>query len=223
MSIEIFLAKYPFLPHGFHYFKVFIRRAIKAARVLERAKERIIEGIEELFVATKLMNPVIELLSFYVAMLILRAIDDEALTVRYAVSEAERIMALLKEYPEDVAKRIFGTIVFTNHKVYVAKLHFTEYLKVTARYLSKYPSHKLTNQRLYQGYVELTRRKLMRLIAEKVKQRAVEYVRELPKTLTGEILARIIDEIKAVWSEYVGVQYKVQSLAMPPCMQKLNQ
>ena len=106
MLSEREIAKYPFLSSGIQLIEsinIKLDDLINPnyTKVLDRAIERIIESLIKGEVSVKLSDPLIELLSFPVAVMYVSLVDDRFLNRRYSLAEAIRVYHLLKNESEE--------------------------------------------------------------------------------------------------------------------------
>jgi hypothetical protein len=103
-------AKYPFIKLGHNLLEALDLQLEDLAsptftRVVERAKERVIETIVKGEVSAQLANPQMELLSYPIAAMFVSLIGEPFLNRRFALSEAVRAHNLLQdEYEEKILK-----------------------------------------------------------------------------------------------------------------------
>ena len=190
--------------------------------VVNRAFERIREAVREARV-TPGSNPDIEVLAFYLGLLLVTLTGDRWAVSRYALAEAEKSYELLKEEDDEVivsvAKSLGVNLVYdprgyryayavtstgvTLYRVYHYALTFYQYARLAKRLLGD-PKWRTSNLPVTRGLVYLEKDQVVRLLKEAV----MEYVERLSskfQELRGEKLpdelARLIEEARRVVQE----------------------
>lgn len=236
-SIET-LAKYPFIPEASEYFKA--RTGIgdilltdfekpEFEEIVSRAEERIREAVNREEVSYK-SNVYVELLSFPLALAIVKAVGDSFLSRRYASAEAKRLMKLLQnEKSQTIFLKIVNEVLTWNAEYvwqkapYDYALSVKNYLQIAPTFRDR--SWKLINKPVKNGYVYLTRGEFTRLIAEGIKNIIEDeledrFDRELPGKL-GKTVNRIrllISEKRPKVEELEEYKGRIILEAFPPCI-----
>ncbi len=225
------IAKYPFLEET----KAFLRRwsnydVSELAKpentlVVQRAKERIVEAIQHANVSNKSFDREIEILSFHLALLLVRATNLEHLMSRYTFAEAIRVESLLKMERMDELVQIFQKV--TNIEplpISTGSYHFRllveEYLKRATAFHT--PEWKLVNRVLDNGYVYVKKWELVRLIREETMHLIHSRLHTLQPIKLPEEFQPIIDElIKSSPVPYdTGEEITATPDKYPPCLVK---
>ncbi len=201
------MAQFPFLgqsithlrehPDEFADFQE-LARDITYERVRERAMERVMAALSrqdiriDFFTEEESRE---ELLSYILARILVAATGDGHLIRWYSLAEAVRArtllmnssMALVLEVGEDLDlhARISGEST--------VKIPFSDYLHHSANLKSL--EWKLTNQALEEGFVQLDRKRIVRLIQEALRER---FERDL-------LAMKIPDSLKQLFGEQLGV------------------
>jgi len=217
------LAKYPILKEVEAYFR---ERKISLEElslddyrpVLERARERIFEAVERAKVSYKRGCPDLEIMSFLVAFLLVRASGSEFLMQKYSLSEARRIEELLQGEKSDgvfsyVVKALGIDAVALEDGTF--ELDFDRYLRLATRLHSD--RWKLVNRELSKGSVRIPRRDLVRLVREAVRDLIYERLRKAPAPKVPESVKGIVEELKSISPKPVR-RPKAKGGAYPPCV-----
>ncbi len=184
--------------------------------VIDRALERIREAVEKGVIESRASNSEVEVLAFYLGLLVAALLRDKWLISRYALAEAERAYRLLLEEDDEtivsLAHRIGVNLkyeerglrvpyaVTSNGVVLYHEYHYSimvfEYARLAHR-LSGDPKWKLTNQPVIRGYVYLEKKSVTRLLKEAV----MEYVERLAKSFEENRVEKIPDELARILEE----------------------
>jgi len=208
--------------------------------IVDRAKQRITASLIFELRADKPSKKIdVEITSFPVAILMVSAVNDNTLTKRYALFEAKKIHNYLERERDDILFEIarffkwkkvmkfkakgFGPGVFS--KKY--KIHFIDYLNNATSSLVHDPSWKLANHPLEDGWLEITKREVCRLLQEEIR----EYIenraaREVPRI--PQIIQDMVDEVKTEYlkikphmTEFDKMRVFAEESEYPPCIQNL--
>ncbi len=229
------LARYPFLEEAKEYIseegpsleELMNSRIWGASR--RRGKDRVLESLEEGEVSVRDMGDEIEqeeeLFSYPLARMLVSSVGDEYLVRRYTLAESERISnELYREDDSDLlnfaSKLGFEVDVEEDH----FKVHFTDYLESSERLKSS--EWKLVNQDLRKGYVHLERKRLIRIMKEKVTSIVSE---GLPAPVSDDILEAFEAEIEQIEELLEERRAEIEEVDMgevenelfPPCIKKL--
>lgn len=165
-----------------------------------------------------------ELLSYPISRMLVSGVADAYLIRRYALAESQRVSRELHKEDEEFIMSVCNELGMNVRFNGMPRIHFKDYLENSVQMRS--PRWKLINQRLGNGFVEVSRNRLIRLIQQKV-QNKIE--RELPLPVTESILkafGRDIAELERVVSEKkeklrVEDLGKIRFTRFPPCMKEL--
>jgi DNA primase large subunit len=236
MLSEREIAKYPFLSSGIQLIEsinIKLDDLINPnyTKVLDRAIERIIESLIKGEVSVKLSDPLIELLSFPVAVMYVSLVDDRFLNRRYSLAEAIRVYHLLKNESEEkiikIAVNEFNLdikrdIENIDGKIYPLKIAFYDYLMLASGFHE--PNWKLINRKLTKGYVSIKGTEVARLIQVEVENYVMERVNVSISFKLPPLLQEILEKVKHIFEEYKGeigsinLPAQVINEAFPPCM-----
>lgn len=226
-----FLAKYPFTKQAAKYtsrlsispLELAYGKAYGAAR--RRGKERVIQTIQHGIIYGKSQNPLIELLSYPTARILISLINDNYLLRRYALAEAKHTYLYLQEESltqlSELAERNFKINIRPDKPI---KIHFTDYLKHTPHA----PKWKLINRTLENGFISLTHRELARLLQEAIRKKILS---ELPLNIPRILSEPYKDDLKDIQKLLAKrkmqlrpaevVKGEIVQEAFPPCMAKI--
>ncbi len=240
--MDVFLARYPFLPQAGERVGTEVTLAeLVGDRVYREARRRgrdrvlanLLEDAVEVPEPANDAEVLNDLLSYVVARILVSALEDEYVTRRYALWEAERVKAHLdREDPgrfQEVAAELGvdvepapGGSGADRHVTY--RLHFSDYLRWAVKIKNR--EWKLINQPLEDGHIDLPQPKVARLLQEALRARIQE---ELPLPLDDELTAPLEDHLEAVReaAEERKGRFEADDLgevdmdAFPPCMDEL--
>jgi DNA primase large subunit len=217
------LIKYPFLTDSKEYLVGFSVESIgndsELYPVFERAYKRIMAGIES-SKYTESDNPIEEILSFFVALVILRLTNVSFFSKKFALSEAMRsekyMEADLLKNPEMIYKILydfFGVKMEKDGENY--KIKIADYLVHAVNF--KDLPWKLVNRRVDKGYVFLTRHECIRLLRNELQFRIQERIMKAPRVKNEpnfqDYVGRLIKK-----AEEFNVQPPDLIKDVPPCV-----
>jgi len=228
-------AKYPFLKDSSQYLKDMgitlekLTTGVAYERARLMGKERVLEAIDNGAIEDHPMasevDSSIELLSYPIARMIVSAVADQMLVNRYAIAESKKADERLRmeELPFiiSVADELGLEVLADDGQMLV---HFSDFLRFSSAMRSR--DWKLVNQKLVNGRVIVTKRRLVRLIQHLL---ATKITAELPLPVNDEIMEVFAPEIREI-SEIVEkkqAEFKARGMGrlsiirFPPCMKKL--
>lgn len=224
------LAKYPFLPEAGERIKQQGLSLDDLAHpdyhvVMERAKDRIMEAIKRAKVSTNIDDPDKEILSFPLALLIVRATKLEHLARRYSLGEAIRVESFLEKENESMISHIFKTvfgiepisvIAPVGSQKFDVKISIPEYLKRAIQFHS--PEWKLINRVVDGGYVYLRTRELVRLIREEIRRIIQEKLTAIKVPSLSSEVQLVVEEISKAAPPPPQTRIAVTPDKYPPCV-----
>ena len=171
----------------------------------------------------------LEIFSFPMAIILAIGSDDSFIKSRYALAEAKRASALLndekKEQLLDIAKIFDWDIQLIEDNSFlpdVFTLGFQFFLKNSTGFHDS--TWKLVNQKLINGKVCLTERKLSRLLEEEIRKyienRLDAKINSLPPVLMDRV--NNLRELSAMQQEKIRLEQMPERVVMeafPPCIQ----
>lgn len=232
------LAKFPFTAEASSYIKSRNIDLVELVRpelapILERAMERIRQGVFSGKISADLTQEDVDILAYPTALMLISAIGDDRTRRRYALAEAKRAYQLLREETPakllQIATASFGwdaklvdRDVGDTH--FELALHFKFYVRNAARIHDL--RWKLVNRVLSQGYVLLPREDFARLLEEEVQSRVLERTGDLGVALPTDLDRRVepLRSMLKARSQHLAADEMPRAivpLAMPPCMRNL--
>ena len=236
MLAEREAAKYPFLRSGLNLLEGLDLQLDELAgpaysKVVDRAKERVVEAIIDGEASSRLVDPQTELLSYPIAVMFVTLVSEQFLNRRFSLSEAVRAYSLLQREDEDrildIALNEFEWDIkedpeTIDGEVMNLKLSFSDYLRLAAGFHE--PKWKLVNRKMEAGYVALTDKEAARLMQVEVEKWVNERVSTPSKFPLPLPLQTRLDEIKKVFEENrsklggSALPDEVINEAFPPCI-----
>jgi len=235
--------KYPFTKKAVDYLKS-IKVDLDAIKKDKNLVEETVKEIESVFLkknykkySIEILDPLRNLLIFYLAVLFLRTISNTLLNSKFAVHEAKKYYMLLSREEEEfllkLAQEEFDLNVkeeeFHGAKFY--SIYFVDYLKYAAKLSGPW---SLVNQVIKNGYVLITRNQLNRILQEAIRYKILNIVdkplsnKELIKELFPDELQYLLDlcekylKTTVEIDESSAVKISDESITViPPCMIKI--
>ncbi len=200
-------AKYPFLEEAGDYFKERNMSLEDISQpdyndVIETAKKRILQAIRNREVSSDIATPEIELLSFPISLMLVKATNLDHLISRYSFAEAVRVEKFLKDERDELVVQIFKNIlkidvipVTSNNSfpIFNYKIQIIDYLKRSIRFHEL--EWKLVNRVVNQGYVYLKKNELIRLIRQEIENMIKERLKVLPIPQLPQNLKKTVQDI----------------------------
>lgn len=226
------LAKYPFLPKAADYIKeldLAVEDMEALPNILNHAQQRVIEAFDNPAETSRHSAPPnIEIPSFPVATMVVAAINDKYLKKRYALHEAKKAFAHLKqettERTLEIAKHFKWDIgIAPPEKAPYQRfaIHFVSYLQnTTTLQESKW---KLINKEVKEGKVYVTKNEACRLLQEEIRK----YIETKLNTKVESLPPRIRTITEKLKNEFIArkgtirlEEYpeRVDMKAFPPCI-----
>lgn len=231
--------KYPFIDEAVKYVKdlgieIDELENIEYTGIINRAKNRIKEGLEYTEIRPEWTNDEVELLAFSIALAIVNLVDNERVKNRYALAESKRAQKILRNESNfkkviDIAEKTFKWNLRKtndlNKNLYSHELFFNDYLRNSVSMIDS--RWKLVNRDFSQGYVSISRQEICRLLQEEVRRRILENLKKKRVRITS--LQPTINEIKKITENLQSTIYKkfkaeeMNIDAFPPCIKSLNE
>ena len=225
------LAKYPFLEEArqrLSRLEVSLEEIGEYGEALKRAKERLIEAHKQGSVDTNFTDSDKELLSFHLALLLVKLLGVEHLTARFSLAEAKRVESFLEqENKKDLITHIFKVVsgvdaeevsVTYGDVRYDYRIPVVEYLKRAVHLHS--PEWKLVNRVVLNGFVYLTTHHLSRLLREEIRSMIHSRINSLPQPKLTSTLQEVVDELRKLIKAYTPITpTTVRPTEYPPCVQ----
>lgn len=229
------LAKYPFLEEAGEYFRQrgFSLNDISQPDfgiVIERAKSRVLDAIYHRETSSHLGDPEVELLSFPVALMIVKATGLDHLVKRFSHTEAVRVEKLLEDEREELVVQIFRHILKINLVAVTAdakgggsglhafdyKIPLTDYLKRATHFHQL--EWKLVNRVVSQGYVYLRTHEMIRLIRQEIDGMIRARLNALPVPRLPENLDATVKDLAARSPPPPKIVSVIAPDKYPPCV-----
>ena len=203
------------------------------ASILDRAMERIRQGVFSGKIAAELTQEDVDILAYPTALMLISSVGDDRTRRRYALAEAKRAYELLRyENPDKLLQIATGSFGWDAKIVerdigdthFEFALQFATYIRNAARIHDL--RWKLVNRVLTEGYVLLPREDFARLLEEEVQARVLEKTADATVELPDE-LAKRVEPLRAslrARSQHLAADempHAVMASAMPPCMRNL--
>jgi len=225
------LAKYPFLEEARQRLSrlgVSIEELSEYAEALKRAKERLIEAHKQGAVDTNFTDSDKELLSFHIALLLVRLLGVDQLAARFSLAEANRVESFLEqENKKDLITYIFKVVTGVDAEEvqvtygdiqYDYRIPVVDYIKRAVHLHS--PEWKLVNRVVNGGFIYLTTHSLSRLIREEIRSMIYSRINSLPQPRLTPTLQQAVDELRKEIKIYVPITpTTVRPTEYPPCVQ----
>lgn len=224
-------AKYPFLEEArgrLSRLGVSLEELSEYAEALSRAKERLLKAYKHGTVDEEFTDSDKELLSFHIALLLVKLLGVEQLAAKFSLAEARRVEHFLehegkKHLVAYIFKVVSGLDAEEAHKtfggvVYDYRIPVIEYLKRSAHLHSR--EWKLVNRVVEGGYVYLTTHGLSRLIREEIRWMIYSRIKSLPQPKLTPTLQETVDVLrKGIEALTPATQTTVRPSEYPPCVQ----
>jgi len=226
------LAKYPFLNETLEYIRSVgfeIDELLKPeyVDVVERAKNRILLAVKKGNLDNNFSDARIEILSFPIALMLVRATGMNHVMSRYALAESIRIEKFLLQEKSDIIPIVFEKVIGVtpieekNNDSTIRieyKIPLEEYVK---RIKSFHTSNwRLVNRQINNGLVILSTHELIRILREEIYALFLNQLRSEIPLINKPELKPIIDEIKssAPLPKYRKIVFSEDNY--PPCVSK---
>jgi len=230
------LAKYPFLSEAGNYLKELDYSLDEfddpsKKRVIDRAFERIIAALDGQ-VFKQLEDLDTEVVSFLIALIMVRALGMRNVGKKYSLGEARRAELFLeqdlkhenKEYVRSaVLKRIFNDLFALNvaQEDSKFKVKVSDYLKRAAYF---HDDHwKLVNRVVHNGYVYLDPDETVRLIRDELTIFIYERINKMEIRQLPDSIRRKVEELRSKVARYSEFRRYMVTTKYPPCIQHILQ
>ncbi len=223
------LAKYPFLAEAGAYLrdKGFNLEQLGHpdwAPLVDKAYGRIVVASSGQIYGSdsRLENPDMEILSFIVAVILLKAASVQTLTRRFALAEARRAERYLQQdlwsskksldLPLKIIRELFGVEVSVESDEFVIRV--SDYLKRAVHFHEK--EWKLVNRRVGSGHVRLTAHETVRLIRTELGQYINSRIQAVSLPQIPEAFQARVRDLVSLASRFSDAV--VVSSDYPPCV-----
>jgi len=195
---------------------------------IERAKVRVEEAIKDGLVEANLRDPLVEIVSYPIAIMLVKALGDRFLFRRYATAEAKRASRLLEREMDAkllfLARESFGWRLIAGGEDVGRSLllHFIDYMRNASGFHE--PRWKLVNRAVKDGYVRITKIEAARLMEVEIERKLMNSFLagekfELPEQLEEHLqsIRRLLEENRSkIGAEALPSEVVIE--AFPPCM-----
>ena len=226
------LAKYPFLDEAGEYVKARDLSLVDMSqpdfnRVIGRAKKRVLQAIRSREVSGEIGTPEIEILSFPIALMLVKATNLEHLISRYSHAEAIRVENLLKDEREDLIVEMFRNILKINVILVTSKIGFSKLnYKIPIMDYLRRATHfheiewKLINRMVDEGYVYLKSSELIRLIRQEIENKIRDKLKEMVIPQLPDNFIKTIQELSSISPPppKLSDMMKITPDKYPPCV-----
>ncbi len=226
------LAKYPFLDEAGEYIKARDLNLVDISqpdfnRVIGRARKRVLQAIRSREVSGEIDKPEIEILSFPIALMLVKATNLEHLVSRYSYAEAIRVEKLLEDEREDLIVEIFRNILKINVILVTSETGFSklnykipiiDYLRRATRFHEL--QWKLINRIVDEGYVYLKSHELIRLIRQEIEDKIRDRLKEMVVPQLPQSFIKTIQELSTLSPPppKLSDRMKITPDKYPPCV-----
>jgi|TARA_B100001964_G_scaffold110072_1_gene123026 DNA primase large subunit len=201
------LAKYPFLDEAGDYIKARDLSLVDISQpdfnlVIRRARQRVLQAIRSREVSGEMDTPEIEILSFPIALILVKAANLDHLISRYSHAEAIRVEKFLEDEREDLIVEIFRNILKINVVLVTSKISFSkhnykisiiDYLRRATRFHEL--QWKLINRKVDNGNVYLKSNELIRLIRQEIESKIQDKLKEMVVPQLPQSFIKTIQEL----------------------------
>ncbi|MEM2338824.1 MAG: DNA primase large subunit PriL [Nitrososphaerales archaeon] len=228
------LAKYPFIKEAGEYIKK-LNIQIEDLNhpdyinIIQRAKERIKDAINKRMVSKEIQKAEVDILSFPIALLIVRMCNNDYLASIYSLAEAIRIEEFLKYERKSIISHIFKTVLNIDvievlednlmHQ-FDYKIKIKEYLKRSTQFHEL--EWKLINRVVNQGYVYLKTHELIRLIREEIRKIIYNRIKNMATPKLPKVIEDAVSEISGMVQKLIINKERISSTLTPknypPCV-----
>lgn len=224
MQIELY-AKYPFLREAGELVKSLELSLLELdksdlVRVVKSAEKRVLDALSKGRIF-ELEEPEVELLSFPLALIIVKATANDIIASKYALAEALRIEEYLKKEEKEIIlwlfKNVIGVEIKQGDYEYRYFMRVWDYLKRATQFHGG--EWRLVNRRLRNGYVEVDLEDLVRLIREEIRSMIVSRISTMPMPTLPSSISKVVDKVKKQAIKFmpkVKVVYAPEEY--PPCV-----
>jgi DNA primase large subunit len=229
------LAKYPFLTEAGKYLKDLDYSLdefedLSKKRIIDRAYQRILTAIDG-NVFKELDDLDTEVVSFLIALIIVRALGIRSVSRKYSLGEARRTEMFLErdlkheteERMRSILTRIFKDLFSMDilQEDGQFKVKVPDYLKRAAYF---HDDHwKLVNKRVRKGYVYLDSEDTVRLIRDELSVYIYDKINRMELRQLPESIKSKVDELRGKVAKHTEFRRYFVVTKYPPCIQYILQ
>jgi len=198
-------------------------------RARYQGSQRVIEAVYDKFIddhpLTSQADAMVELLSYPVARMIVSAVADPGVVKRYAIAEGKKANDRLRRVDIGFLMKVADELQLNvRQQDGMFLVDFSDFLRFSAAMRDR--AWKLVNQKVKDGWVEVTRYRLGRMIEQVITDKISA---ELPLEVNDEILERFaptIEEVRETVRKEMEERKqqgfgRLSIVRTPPCMRKL--
>ncbi len=228
------LAKYTFLPQAGDFIRsqgisISDLASNDYQKVVKRAEQRVLEAIKDAKISQDISDREIEIMSFPVALMLVKSTNLEHVMSRFALAEAIRVEQFLKrERNCKIIEELFKTSLglelehnYQNPSLPDFKIPLEEYLRRASEFHKN--EWKLVNRLVGEGKVFLIQDDLIRLIREEIRIMIMARLKEIKVSKLPENLQEVVKEIIRAAPPPPQSPYAIIHIApenYPPCVRK---
>lgn len=240
VSTKEFLAKYPFHSKARGYVALADLSVEELAawgdevRVAERRVVQALERGEDVGAVMHSDDPDEEIVSFPLAVMLAAAVGDKWLQRRLALYESRRVEAFLSGEEDEVLEAVWTDLGLKAGRCgpdevertgFPYKISVADYLRLVKGIDGA--EWRLVNRILWKGWVYVTRRELIRLIAEEVESRILKRLEELKISKIPDPIKETVERIRGMLAtRFARALPKAEGsrdeTTWPPCMVALK-
>ncbi len=226
------LAKYPFLEEAGDIIKD-LNLEIKDLGeddykiIVKRSHERVLEAVYAGKISEKYSDSYVELLSFHISIMVVKATGLETISKRFSHAESLRVERFLeRENNIRIIVHIFRKLLNIElievskkfgSQSFEYKIHFTEYLKRSVYFHSI--EWKLVNRIVDKGYVYLITSDLVRLIREEIRIMIHNRINDAITPKLPIVLQKVVENIQITAKKMQPKAFDIISpKKYPPCV-----
>ncbi len=199
-------------------------------RVAERRIIQALERGEDVGAVMHSDDPDEEIVSFPLAVMLAAAVGDKWLQKRLALYESRRVEAFLSNEDDGVLEAVWTDLGLKAGRCGLDeeertglpyKIHFADYLRLVKGLDGS--EWRLVNRTLWKGWVYVTRRELIRLIAEEVESRILKRLEELKVSKIPDPIKETVERIRGMLATRFAralpsAETSRDETKWPPCM-----
>ncbi len=229
------IAKYPFLSNAADYLKV-LNYSLEEfndpslANIIDKASKRVLAAINGI-VYDELEDADIEIVSFLLACIMVRATKVKNLYKRFALAEAKRAeMFLMQDLSKDskitidnilrvIFKDLFNVDVIYDKDNALFKIRVEDYLRYATNFHDSY--WRLVNRIVHKGYVHLNSRDVIRLIRDELMLIIASKIEgmNIDEGRLPEQIAKYVNAFRAmVYENKEFSVFRIDKGKYPPCI-----
>jgi DNA primase large subunit len=198
-----------------------VEELCKNNRLLREAQGRIIASTKDF--TWPWGDPLKDLLSFYLAVLVLSQIRDRRIWERFAATESRRAETFMNATDDEVLEEIWKDFLIRAGRSepqeeektgFPYRIHVTDFQRLVKGIDGA--EWRLENRTVWRGWVYVTRRELVRLISEEVKARILRRLEEVKVDRVPEPIKETAERIRVMLAARFAKTDNKQTTQTPP-------